>query len=116
MFGSEILDGIGSTEALHIFISNRADDIQPGSSGRVVPGYRARILDENGVNVSDGESGRLFISGDSTARCYWNNAERTWDCLCHGSMFQADGGVIHGPAVEPLPHVDFPEAPGRSRF
>jgi benzoate-CoA ligase family protein len=75
--GLWILDGIGSTEALHIFISNRPNDIRPGSSGRVVKGYRARILDEHGVEVGNDESGQLFISGDSTARCYWNNAERT---------------------------------------
>jgi benzoate-CoA ligase family protein len=75
--GLWILDGIGSTEALHIFISNTPKDIKPGSSGQVVPGYHARILDENGIEVGDDESGQLFISGDSTARCYWNNAERT---------------------------------------
>src|SRR5476651_2483532 len=73
--GLKILDGIGSTEALHIFISNTPKDIKPRSSGRVVPGYSARILDEHGLEVVDGESGQLFISGDSTARCYWNNVE-----------------------------------------
>ena len=88
--GVSILDGIGSTEALHIFISNRADDIQPGSSGRVVPGYRARILDEHGADVRDGESGRLFISGDSTARCYWNNAERTAATMVDGWLDTGD--------------------------
>ena len=75
--GLWILDGIGSTEALHIFISNKAGDIKPGSSGKMVPGYRARIVDEGGLDVADGDSGQLFITGDSTARCYWNNAERT---------------------------------------
>lgn len=75
--GLWIMDGIGSTEALHIFISNTSGDIRPGSSGRLVPGYSARILDEHGTEVADGESGQLFISGDSTARCYWNNAART---------------------------------------
>ena len=75
--GKPILDGIGSTEALHIFISNRPDDVKPGSSGRPVPGYRARILDETGREAPPGESGQLMIAGDSTARCYWNNPERT---------------------------------------
>jgi benzoate-CoA ligase family protein len=75
--GIWILDGIGSTEALHIFISNTPDNIRPGSSGRVVPGYRARIRTEQGAEAGVGESGRLLISGDSTARCYWNKADRT---------------------------------------
>ena len=88
--GLWILDGIGSTEALHIFISNTPDDIQAGSSGRVVPGYRARILDEHGTEVEDGESGQLYISGDSTARCYWNNAERTATTMVDGWLNTGD--------------------------
>ena len=72
-----ILDGIGSTELLHIFISNRLGDCKPGASGRVVPGYETRILDENGVPVAPGEAGRLLVKGDSAARCYWNNPEKT---------------------------------------
>jgi benzoate-CoA ligase family protein len=88
--GLSILDGIGSTEALHIFISNTPSDIQPGSSGRVVAGYRARILDESGREVGDGESGRLFISGDSTARCYWNNRERTETTMVDGWLDTGD--------------------------
>jgi benzoate-CoA ligase family protein len=82
--GLTIVDGIGSTEALHIFISNRPDDVRPGSSGRVVPGYQARILDEGGREVRDGESGRLFIAGDSTARCYWNNPARSSATMVDG--------------------------------
>jgi benzoate-CoA ligase family protein len=88
--GLAILDGIGSTEALHIFISNTADDIQPGSSGRIVPGYRACIRSEHGDEVGLGESGRLFISGDSTARCYWNNAERTATTMVDGWLDTGD--------------------------
>jgi benzoate-CoA ligase family protein len=88
--GRRILDGIGSTEALHIFISNTSEDIKPGSSGKVVPGYSARILDESGVEVADGESGQLFISGDSTARCYWNNAERTATTMIDGWLNTGD--------------------------
>lgn len=75
--GLSILDGIGSTELLHIFISNRVGDIKPGSSGRLVPGYQAKILDDTGETVTSGESGRLWIRAASTARCYWNNAEKT---------------------------------------
>lgn len=76
-FGTEILDGIGSTEILHIFISNRADEVKPGSSGYVVPGYEALIVDEHGQPVPQGEIGNLLISGDSTCTQYWNKHERT---------------------------------------
>ena len=79
--GTLILDGIGSTEALHIFISNTANDYRPGTSGRLVPGYDARIVDEEGAPVADGETGRLFIRGDSTAPYYWNNPERTAETM-----------------------------------
>ncbi len=75
--GIDILDGIGSTEALNTFISNRPGDIKPGTSGRVVPGYRARILGDDGAEAKAGDSGRLLISGDSMARLYWNNPEKT---------------------------------------
>jgi benzoate-CoA ligase family protein len=88
--GLWILDGIGSTEALHIFIANRPGDIKPGSSGRVVNGYEARILDEHGSEAADGESGRLFVRGDSTARCYWNNAERTASTMVAGWLDTGD--------------------------
>jgi benzoate-CoA ligase family protein len=75
--GLVILDGIGSTEALHIFISNRPGDVQPGTSGRVVPGYAARILTEQGAEAKPGEQGRLQVKGPSTAAYYWNNPEKT---------------------------------------
>jgi len=88
--GLVILDGIGSTEALHIFISNTAKDIKPGSSGRVVSGYRACIRDERGEEVGDDESGRLFISGGSIARCYWNNVERTAATMVNGWLDTGD--------------------------
>jgi benzoate-CoA ligase family protein len=76
-FGLQIIDGIGSTEALHMFISNRADAIRPGSSGLVVPGYEARILDDEGRPVARGEIGNLWIKGDSVCACYWNQHEKT---------------------------------------
>jgi len=79
--GLTILDGIGSTELLHIFISNRGDDYRPGSSGRPVPGYEARIVDENGDAVADGKVGQLFIKGDSSAAYYWNNPEKTAETM-----------------------------------
>ena len=99
--GLTILDGIGSTELLHIFISNRLDDIKPGTSGRLVPGYQARILDEAGEVVPNGASGRLWIKGDSTARCYWNNPEKTAKIMLDGwldtgdTYLQDDDGYFH---------------------
>jgi benzoate-CoA ligase family protein len=75
--GLDILDGIGSTEALHIFISNRLGDIQPGTSGLPVPGYEAKIVNEQNQEVVPGESGQLLIKGDSNACRYWNNPEKT---------------------------------------
>ena len=80
-FGVEILDGIGSTEILHIFISNRARRVRPGSSGELVEGYEARIVDENGQPVERGEVGDLLIKGESTCALYWNQHEKTKDTL-----------------------------------
>jgi benzoate-CoA ligase family protein len=76
-FGVEILDGIGSTEILHIFISNRPGDVRPGSSGRIVPGYEARLVDEESRPVANGEIGNLLVKGDSTCAFYWNKHEKT---------------------------------------
>ncbi|MGE5335335.1 MAG: benzoate-CoA ligase family protein [Nitrososphaerota archaeon] len=76
-FGVEILDGIGSTEILHIFISNVAGNVVPGSSGQLVPGYEAKIVDEQGQPVPQGEIGNLLIAGDSICSQYWNKHERT---------------------------------------
>ena len=70
-FGVSILDGIGSTEMTHIFISNRPDDIRPGTSGRLVPGYEAKIVDEEGNSLPRGELGNLWVKGDSAAAFYW---------------------------------------------
>jgi len=76
-FGVDILDGIGSTEALHMFISNRPGAIRPGSSGEIVPGYDARILDDDRNAVETGDIGNLWISGDSVCTGYWNQHEKT---------------------------------------
>jgi 4-hydroxybenzoate-CoA ligase len=75
--GVDILDGIGSTEMLHIFVSNRVDDIRYGTSGKPVPGYAALVLDEQGAPVADGEAGELVISGPSAADGYWHRREKT---------------------------------------
>ena len=76
-FGVEILDGIGSTEILHIFISNRPGRARPGSTGEIVPGYEARIVADDGRDVPVGELGTLLIKGDSIAAGYWNKHEQT---------------------------------------
>ena len=76
-FGVEILDGIGSTEIVHIFISNRQGRVKPGATGEIVPGYEARILDEQDREVPRGEVGDLLIKGDSICAYYWNKHEQT---------------------------------------
>ena len=76
-FGIEILDGIGSTEMCHTFIANRRGHVRPGSSGKLVPGYEARLVDDEGREVSTGEVGNLLVKGDSACACYWNQPERT---------------------------------------
>ena len=76
-FGIDIIDGIGSTETLHMVISNRPEAIRPGSSGLLVRGYEARILDDEGVAVLPGEIGNLWIRGDSVCAGSWNQHEKT---------------------------------------
>ncbi|HEX4203922.1 MAG TPA: benzoate-CoA ligase family protein [Ktedonobacteraceae bacterium] len=80
-FHVDILDGIGSTEILHIFISNMPGEIRPGSTGKVVPGYEARIVNEQGKPVEQGAIGSLMIRGESTAACYWNKHQRSKDVI-----------------------------------
>lgn len=80
-FHVDILDGIGSTEMVHIFISNRPGDVHPGSTGQIVPGYQARIVDDEGHPVPPGELGSLQIRGDSAAAHYWNKHEKTKDVV-----------------------------------
>ena len=76
-FGVEILDGTGSTEICHIFLSNRFDEIKVGSAGKVVPGYDARLVDDDGQPVKSGQVGNLMISGGSIASAYWNQRAET---------------------------------------
>jgi benzoate-CoA ligase len=80
-FGVEIIDGIGTTEILHIFLSNRPGAARPGSSGLVVPGYEAAIVDDAGVPVPQGEIGNLRVKGDSTMAYYWNQHDKTKETL-----------------------------------
>jgi benzoate-CoA ligase family protein len=135
-FGVEVLDGIGSTEMLHIFISNRRGRVRPGSSGVVVPGYEVQIRDEHGGLVdADGQPGELYVRGDSAAIGYWcraatsrevflgdwvrtgdtylRNADGTYTCLGRFNDMLKAGGIWVTPGeVEDrlLEHPDLAEA------
>ncbi len=76
-FGIDIVDGIGSTELLHIFLSNRPDDVRYGTTGRPVPGYEIALRGEGGAAVPDGDPGDLYIQGPSSALMYWGNRAKT---------------------------------------
>ena len=80
-FGVEILDAIGSTEALHMFIANRPGVVKPGSSGTIIPGFDARIVDESNQPVPPGEMGDLLIRTDAACACYFNQHEKTKDTI-----------------------------------
>ncbi len=75
--GLDIVEGIGTTESLHIFISNRPGAVVPGASGTLVPGYEARLVDDDGRDVAPGETGNLLIRGQSLIAAYWGEPERT---------------------------------------
>jgi benzoate-CoA ligase len=75
--GVDILDGLGSTEMLHIFLSNRPGDVRYGTSGKPVPGYDIRLVDEDGKPVAKGEIGELQVAGSTSAVFYWNNREKS---------------------------------------
>jgi benzoate-CoA ligase len=76
-FGLDILDGIGSTEMLHIFLSNRTGEVRYGTTGKPVPGYAVRVVDEDGKPVLRGEAGELHVSGPTSATHYWNNRDKS---------------------------------------
>ena len=80
-FGIEILDALGSTEMLHMVVSNYPGAVKPGSSGRVIPGYEARIVDESNQDVPAGEIGNLLVKCDATCAGYWNQHEKTEDAF-----------------------------------
>ncbi len=83
-FGCDIIDGIGSTEMLHVFLSNRPGDVRYGSTGRPVEGYEVELRGEDGRPVADGEVGDLYIRGPSSALMYWGNREKTRDTFLGG--------------------------------
>jgi 4-hydroxybenzoate-CoA ligase len=76
-FGVDIIDGVGSTELLHIFLSNLPNDIKYGASGKPVPGYRVRLVDDAGTEVADGEVGELLVDAPSAAEGYWNQRAKS---------------------------------------
>ena len=76
-YGVDILDGLGSTEMTHIFMSNRAGEVKYGTSGRPLPGYDCKIVDDDGMPVKSGEMGELLVRGPTAAIMYWNNREQS---------------------------------------
>lgn len=95
-FGTPIIDGIGSAESFHIYISNRPGDIRPGSLGKLVPGYEAKLLDDEGAPVSQGDVGTLWLGGDSAALHYHGDYAKSKEHLrggwiVSGDKFRQDG-------------------------
>ena len=89
-YGLTILDGVGSTETLHIYCSNRLDDVRPGSSGKPVPGYELKILDDEGELVAADEAGDLYVKGDSALALYWAQHERSKRSILGDWFFTGD--------------------------
>jgi benzoate-CoA ligase len=112
-FGVEILDGIGSAEMFHIYISNRVGDVRPGSLGKLVPGYEAEIRGEGGALVRPGDVGTLWVKGDSAALCYFQAHERSkevlrGDWVSTGDQFRqdAEGYFYYAGRADDLLKVD----------
>lgn len=102
-YGVEILDGIGSTEMLHIFLSNRPGEVRYGTTGQAVPGYALRIVGDDGKDCAVGEIGELHISGPTSAIMYWNNRAKTkatfagdWTKSGDKYTLDADGYYTYG--------------------
>jgi benzoate-CoA ligase len=89
-YGLTIIDGVGSTEMLHIYCSNRVDDVRPGSSGKPVPGYELKILDPDGKPVASGEAGDLYVKGDSALALYWAQHEKSKRSILGDWFFSGD--------------------------
>ena len=81
IFGVELLDGLGTAEMWHVFISNLPGAVRPGTLGQPVTGFEVRVCDDKGREVETGEVGRLWVRGDSRALCYWQNMEKTAEAL-----------------------------------
>jgi 4-hydroxybenzoate-CoA ligase len=98
--GLEICDGIGTTEITHMFISNAPGACTPGASGRPVPGYEVRLVDDAGNDVADDEIGDLLVCGDSTMAFYWNKHERTkatlfGEWIRTGDVYRRDSNGVY---------------------
>jgi benzoate-CoA ligase len=107
--GVEVVDGIGSTEMLHIFVSNRPGDVRFGTTGTAVPGYRVRIVDERGADVPRGELGELLVAGPTAAAHYWNNREKSrttfvgeWTRTGDKFLEREDGALVHCGRVDDM--------------
>jgi benzoate-CoA ligase len=93
-FGADVLDGLGSTEMLHIFVSQRPGDVRFGSTGRVVDGYKVRVVDDMGQEVAPGEMGNLQVCGPTTAIGYWRNREKSVATFCGEWTVTGDNYVM----------------------
>jgi acetyl-CoA synthetase len=89
-YGLAIVEGLGSTEVLHIYLSNTPTQQKPGASGRRVPGYEVRLTDADGRDVSPGESGVMWVRGHSQAPCYWNRPDKTAEAMRDGWIYTGD--------------------------
>jgi acyl-coenzyme A synthetase/AMP-(fatty) acid ligase len=99
--GIEIVEGLGSTEALHIYLSNRPDRKKPGAAGLRVPGYEVLLRDKDGREVGDNEEGIMWVRGDSNTPLYWNRPDKTGETIreegwiCTGDRFVRDSDGFH---------------------
>ena len=96
LFDAEVIEGVGSSELYHIYVSNRPGEVRLGSAGRAVPGYELTLLDADGAPVAEGEPGELEVRGESAALLYWDEHERSketfaGDRVRTGDLFAADG-------------------------
>ncbi|MFN0318246.1 MAG: benzoate-CoA ligase family protein [Burkholderiales bacterium] len=89
-YGHRIVEGLGSTEVLHIYLSNRVDLQKPGASGARVPGYELKLTDPEGNAVAVGEAGVLWVRGDSQAPLYWNRPDKTAETMRDGWIYTGD--------------------------
>ncbi len=88
--GLVILDGIGSTEMLHIYCSNTVEEVAPGSSGRPVPGYEVKLVGDSGDVIEGPGAGDLYVNGDSMLHEYWDQPEKTAECIRDGWFYSRD--------------------------